>query len=87
MDTTPNLPFLPATPAGAAVVGFGAQEPSYAWQIEIVAERKEEDGLRVPFKGTHAEASQKADQLADNAPYEVRECILHRCGNLSPNEK
>ncbi len=96
MDTTPDLPFLPAPPAGAAdvrapelrsIAGFGAQEPRYAWQIEIVAEREEEAGLRVRFEGTHAEASRKADRLADSAPYDVRECVLHRCGNLPPNTK
>ncbi len=63
----------------------GTEEPRYAWQIELVAEREEEDGFRVRFEGTHAEASRKADRLAESAPYEVRQCVLHRCGNLSPN--
>ena len=63
------------------------QEIRYAWHIEIVAEREEESSLRVRFEGTHAEATRKADRLADGAPYEVRECILHRCGNLSSNDQ
>ena len=76
-----------SSPSALGVADVSAsQEPRFAWQIELVAEREEKDGFRVRFEGTHAEASRKADQLADSAPYEVRECILHRCGNLSPNK-
>jgi hypothetical protein len=85
MNTTDRSDHSGASPELAVGAGFGAQEPRYAWQIELVAEREDEDGFRVRFEGTHAEASRKADRLADSAPYEVRECILHRCGNLSPN--
>jgi hypothetical protein len=73
-----------AAPALAGTSGSAIQEPQYNWEIEIVAERKEDTGPRVRFIGTYREASDKADSLADGAPCEVRECVLHRCGPVSP---